>query len=41
VPPEEAGVVSMYNTLLTPDGKYYAFTYERNLCDPFLFEGLR
>jgi Tol biopolymer transport system component len=41
VPPEEAGVVNMYNTLLTPDGKYYAFTYERNLSDLFLFEGLR
>jgi len=24
VPPEEAGVVDMYNTLLTPDGKHYA-----------------
>ena len=41
VPPEEGGVVDMYNTLLTPDGKYYAFTYERNLSDLFLFEGLR
>jgi len=40
-PPEEGGVVNMYNTLLTPDGKYYAFTYERNLSDLYLFEGLR
>ena len=41
VPPEEAGVVGMFNTLLTPDGKYYAYTYERNLADLYLFEGLK
>ncbi len=41
MPREEAGVVRMYNTLLTPDGKYYAFTYERNLADLYLFEGLK
>ena len=31
----------MFNTLLTPDGKYYAYTYERNLADLYLFEGLK
>ena len=41
VPPEEAGIVGMRNTLLTPDGKYYAYTYERNLCDLYLFGGLK
>ena len=40
-PPDEAGVVNMYNTLLTPDGKYYAYTYERDLGDLFLFKGLK
>jgi hypothetical protein len=42
-PPDPAGVVGMgkAGAALTPDGRYYAYSYLRVLSDLFLVEGLR
>jgi hypothetical protein len=35
------GVTFMTGAVLTPDGEAYAYTYERDLHDLYLIEGLR
>jgi hypothetical protein len=40
-PADPAGIVLIYNVLLTPDGEGYAYTYGRYLQDLYLVEGLR
>jgi hypothetical protein len=42
-PPDPAGVraLRVYGAALTPDGRYYAYSYLRTLSDLFLVEGLR
>src|SRR5207249_11892165 len=41
MPSEPAGVSMTNFVALTPDGKSYAFTYERTLSDLYLVEGLK
>jgi Tol biopolymer transport system component len=40
-PSDPAGVTFMFNPVITPDGKSYAYSYERALSDLFLIEGLK
>jgi len=42
-PPDPAGVIPLHvsGAPLTPDGRYYAYSYLRTLSDLFLVEGLR
>jgi hypothetical protein len=42
-PPDPAGVAKGFwnNAVLTPDGRYYAYSYIRKLSDLFLVDGLR
>ncbi len=41
MPGDSAGVGRIYTILLTPDGKSYAYDYERSLSDLYLAEGLK
>jgi Tol biopolymer transport system component len=41
MPADPAGIVRTVNALVTPDGKGYAYCYDRLLSDLFLVEGLR
>ena len=40
-PPDPTGVEGFTIGALTPDGRYYAYSYTRTLSDLFLVEGLR
>ena len=41
-PPDPAGISGIFvQPTLTPDGRYYAYSYQRLLDDLFLVEGLR
>jgi len=40
-PTDSAGVVSVGGVYVTPDGKYYVYTYPRSLSDLYLVEGLK
>jgi eukaryotic-like serine/threonine-protein kinase len=40
-PSDIVGVTSILSVILTPDGKSYAYSYNRNLSDLFLVEGVR
>jgi eukaryotic-like serine/threonine-protein kinase len=40
-PSDSAGVVSVGGVHVTPDGKYYVYTYPRSLSDLYLVEGLK
>ncbi len=40
-PRDPAGIVTLYPTDITPDGKHYIYTYVRILSDLFLAQGLR
>jgi Tol biopolymer transport system component len=39
-PPNRDGVTSCYNATITPDGRFYAYSYERTLSDLYVVEGL-
>ena len=41
MPVDPAGVERISNVVVTPDGKFYAYTYARQLADLFIVEGLR
>jgi hypothetical protein len=41
MPVDPAGVERISNVVVTPDGKFYAYTYARQLADLFVVEGLR
>jgi Tol biopolymer transport system component len=41
VPPDRAGIVAISPILITPDGGAYAYTYQQQLADLYLVEGLR
>jgi Tol biopolymer transport system component len=41
MPVDPSGVERISNVVVTPDGKYYAYTYSRLLSDLFVVEGLR
>jgi serine/threonine protein kinase/Tol biopolymer transport system component len=41
MPVDPAGVERISNVVVTPDGKFYAYTYARQLTDLFVVEGLR
>ena len=40
-PPDPAGITSVSTVQLTPDLKSYFYTYQRDLSDLYLVEGLR
>jgi hypothetical protein len=40
-PPDRAGVSQLYNATITPDGRFYAYSFMRTLSDLYLVEGLR
>jgi hypothetical protein len=40
-PPDRAGVSQLYNATVTPNGRFYAYSYVRTLSDLNLVEGLR
>jgi eukaryotic-like serine/threonine-protein kinase len=40
-PPDGAGVASVYDVLITPNGRYYAYIYYRTLSDLYVVEGLK
>jgi hypothetical protein len=40
-PPDRAGVVGIGSICITPDGRYYTYSYERALSELFLVEGLK
>ena len=40
-PADSAGVVSVGGIRVTPDGRYYVYTYSRTLSDLYLVEGLK
>jgi hypothetical protein len=40
-PPDIAGVRAVQPVLITPDGKYYVYTFRRTLSDLYLARGLR
>jgi len=40
-PPDINGVTSMGPVQITPDGKYYAYGYDRILAEMYLIEGLK
>jgi hypothetical protein len=40
-PKDAAGILTLYPTDVSPDGKHYIYTYLRSLSDLFLVEGLR
>jgi len=41
VPLDSAGITAVWSTVVTPDGRSYAYTYGRVLSDLYLVEGLR
>ena len=41
IPPDPAGVSTIAPVLITPDEKYYAYSYTRNLADLYVVEGLK
>jgi len=41
MPVDPAGVERISNVVVTPDGKFYAYTYARQLTDLFVVEGLK
>ena len=41
MPLDPSGVERISNVVVTPDGKYYAYTYSRLLSDLFVVEGLK
>jgi serine/threonine protein kinase/Tol biopolymer transport system component len=41
MPPDPAGIYSIFPVLITPDGKYYAYTYRSLLADLYLATGLK
>jgi Tol biopolymer transport system component len=41
MPVDPAGVERISNVVVTPDGKFYAYTFARQLSDLFVVEGLR
>jgi Tol biopolymer transport system component len=41
MPVDPAGVERISNVVVTPDGKFYAYTYARQLSDLFVVEGLK
>jgi Tol biopolymer transport system component/predicted Ser/Thr protein kinase len=41
MPVDPAGVERISNVVVTPDGKFYAYTYSRQLTDLFVVEGLK
>ncbi len=41
VPPDRAGIVNISPVQIAPDGKSYAYTYQQQLTDLYLVEGLR
>jgi len=38
---DPAGVTAIVNMRITPDGKVYAYSYNRELSDLYLVEGVR
>jgi Tol biopolymer transport system component len=40
-PSDSAGVTAIINVRMTADGKSYAYSFDRELSDPFLVEGVR
>jgi hypothetical protein len=40
-PSDRAGVEAGFTLQITPDGKYYAYSFQRLLSDLYLIEGLR
>jgi hypothetical protein len=40
-PPERAGVYSVGPIIVVPGGRYYAYSYVRDLADLYMVEGLR
>jgi Tol biopolymer transport system component len=41
IPPDPAGVTSVSPIIVTPDRRYYVYSYVRNLADLYVVEGLR
>ena len=41
LPPDPAGILGLWPILITPDGKFYAYSYRRVLVDLFLAEGFK
>jgi WD40 repeat protein len=41
MPPDAAGVSTIAPVLITPDEKYYAYSYTRNLADLFVVQGVK
>lgn len=41
LPADPAGVESLESILITPDGRSYAYSYQNNLSDIYLIDGLR
>jgi len=41
LPEDSAGVVSIFSVCVTPDGRSYAYTYQRELSDLYVGEGLK
>lgn len=40
-PNDSAGVTAIVNVRITPDGKSYAYSFDRELSDLFLVDGVR
>ena len=40
-PADLAGVHDLFRVDMTPDGSYYVYSYQRDLSDLYLVEGLR
>ena len=40
-PADPAGVHNLWRVLLTSDGRHYAYSYQRDLSDLYLVEGLK
>jgi hypothetical protein len=40
-PSDPAGVTAVLNVRMTPDGKFYGYSFDRELSDLFLVEGVR
>lgn len=41
MPADPTGVTTIWNVLPTPDGRYYVYSYPRELSELYLVEGLR
>ena len=41
MPPDPAGVITVSPVNVTPDWKFYAYSYQRSLADLYVVEGLR